>query len=83
MKISFSSVVLRSGAIGLCILVSIAPQRAFAEVQTGCHVQQATLKLLNGGPTEVFGDAPRHILEPCPGWIKYCNPHSEMTKAAK
>jgi hypothetical protein len=56
MKISFSSVVLRSGAIGLCILVSIAPQRAFAEVQTDATCTSDS-KLLNGGPTEVFGDA--------------------------
>ena len=57
MKISFPSLVLRSGAIGLCILVSIAPQRAVAEVQTDATCTSDS-KLLNGGPTEVFGQAP-------------------------
>ena len=57
MKTSFPSLVLRSGAIGLCILVSIAPQRAFAEVQTGATCTSDS-KLINGGPTEVFGNAP-------------------------
>ena len=57
MKTSFPSLVLRSGAIGLCILVSIAPQRAGAEVQTGATCTSDS-KLLNGGPTEVFGEAP-------------------------
>jgi hypothetical protein len=57
MKTSFPSVVLRPVAIGLCISVSIAPQRAFAEVQTDATCTSDS-KLLNGGPTEVFGDAP-------------------------
>jgi len=57
MKTSFPSLVLRSGVIGLCILVSIAPQRAVAEVQTDATCTSDS-KLLNGGPTEVFGDAP-------------------------
>ena len=57
MKTSFPSLVLRSGAIGLCVLVSIAPQRAGAEVQTGATCTSDS-KLLNGGPTEVFGEAP-------------------------
>ena len=57
MKTSFPSLVLRSGAIGLCILVSIAPQRAVAEVQTDATCTSDS-KLLNGGPTEVFGQAP-------------------------
>ena len=57
MKTSFPSLVLRSGAIGLCILVSITPQRAVAEVQTDATCTSDS-KLLNGGPTEVFGDAP-------------------------
>lgn len=57
MKTSFPSFVLRSGAIGLCILASIAPQRAFAEVQTDATCTSDS-KLINGGPTEVFGDAP-------------------------
>lgn len=55
MKTAFHSVVLRSGAIGLCILVSIAPQRALAEVQTDATCTSDS-KLLNGGPTQVFGD---------------------------
>ena len=57
MKTSVPSLVLRSGAIGLCVLVSIAPQRAGAEVQTGATCTSDS-KLLNGGPTEVFGEAP-------------------------
>jgi len=57
MKTSFPSLVLRSGAIGLCILVSITPQRAVAEVQTDATCTSDS-KLLNGGPTEAFGDAP-------------------------
>ena len=57
MKTALHSVLLRSGAIGLCILVSIAPQRAVAEVQTDATCTSDS-KLLNGGPTEVFGDAP-------------------------
>jgi hypothetical protein len=57
MKTSFPSRVLRSGAIGLSILVSIGPQRAVAEVQTDATCTSDS-KLLNGGPTEVFGDGP-------------------------
>jgi hypothetical protein len=57
MKTSFPSLVLRSGAIGLSILVSIVPQRAVAEVQTDATCTSDS-KLLNGGPTEVFGDGP-------------------------
>ena len=57
MKTAFHSVVLRSGAIGLCILVSTAPQPAFAKVQTDATCTSDS-KLLNGGPTEVFGDGP-------------------------
>lgn len=57
MKTSFPSLVLRSGAIGLSILASIAPQRAFAEVQTDATCTSDS-KLINGGPTEVFGDGP-------------------------
>lgn len=57
MKTSFSSVVLRSGAIGLCVLVSIAPQRAFAEVPSEATCTSDS-KLLNGGPTQVFGTGP-------------------------
>lgn len=48
---------LRSVAIGLCILVSSAPQLAIAGVQTGA-ICTSDSKLLNGGPTQVFGDAP-------------------------
>ena len=48
---------LRSVAIGLCILVSTAPVPGFAEVQTGATCTNDS-KLLNGGPTQVFGDAP-------------------------
>jgi hypothetical protein len=47
--------VLRSAAAGLCILVSIAPESASAEVQTDATCTSDS-KLLNGGPTLVFGD---------------------------
>jgi hypothetical protein len=57
MKTSLRSVVLRSGAIGLCILVSIAPQRVLAAVQADARCSSDS-KLLNGGPTQVFGDGP-------------------------
>ena len=57
MKTSFPSVVFRSGAIGLCILPLIAPQRAFAEVRTDARCPSDS-KLLNGGPTQVFGNGP-------------------------
>lgn len=56
MKASLRSV-LRSGAIGLCVWVSIAPQQIFAEVQTDATCTSDS-KLLNGGATEVFGDGP-------------------------
>ena len=48
---------LRSGAVALCILVSTAPQRAFAEAHIDATCTSDT-KLLNGGPTQVFGEAP-------------------------
>ena len=51
------SAILRSVAIVLCILVLIAPQRAFAQVQTDATCPSDS-KLLNGGPTQVFGDSP-------------------------
>jgi hypothetical protein len=57
MKISLRSVVLRSGAIGLCILVSIAPQRVLADEQTEARCPNDS-KLLNEGPTKVFGNVP-------------------------
>ena len=43
--------ILRSAAILLCVLVSTAPQAAFAEDAT-CT---SDTKLLNDGPTQVFG----------------------------
>jgi len=46
-----------SVAIGLCLLVLIAPQPAIAQVQTDATCSSDS-KLLNGGPTQVFGDAP-------------------------
>src|SRR4051812_15080083 len=57
MKTGLRSVGLRSGAIGLCILVSIAPPRALADVPTDARCASDS-KLLNGGPTQVFGDVP-------------------------
>ena len=48
------SVLVGSGAIGLCIWVSVAPQRAFAEVQAGAACTSDS-KLLNDGPTQVYG----------------------------
>ena len=47
----------RSVAIGLCILLSIAPRGAIAQVQTGAKCASDS-KLLNSGPTQVFGDGP-------------------------
>jgi hypothetical protein len=44
-------------AIGLCILVLIAPHRAFGEVRTDAKCASDS-KLLNGGPTQVFGNGP-------------------------
>jgi len=46
---------LRSGAIGLCILAAIAPQQALADVHTDSRCTGDS-KLLNDGPTQVFGD---------------------------
>ena len=57
MKTAFRSVVLRSGVISLCILLSIAPQRAIARVGTDATCPSDS-KLLNEGPTEVFGVTP-------------------------
>ena len=57
MKTALYSVGLRAAAIGLCVLVSIAPQRVFADVQTDTRCSSDS-KLLNGGPTQVFGDGP-------------------------
>ena len=54
---SLSSAVLRSGAIGLCIVASIAPQLAFAKLQTDATCTSDS-KLLNDGPTQVFGIEP-------------------------
>ena len=54
---TFPSAVFRSGAIGLCILATIAPQQAFAQVQTDATCPSDS-KLLNGGPTQVFGNGP-------------------------
>lgn len=51
------SALLRSVAIGLCILALSAPQPAFAQVQTNATCSSDT-KLLNGGPTQVFGVGP-------------------------
>ena len=51
------SVGLRAGAIGLCILVSMASQRALGDVRTDARCASDS-KLLNGGPTQVFGDGP-------------------------
>ena len=55
MTTALRSVGLRSGAIGLCILASTAPQRVLADVQTDASCTNDS-KLLNGGPTQVFGD---------------------------
>ena len=54
---TFPSAVFRSGVIGLCILATIAPQQAFAQVQTVATCPSDS-KLLNGGPTQVFGNDP-------------------------
>ena len=51
------SALLLSGALGLCILVTIAPQRAFAGPQTNATCPNDS-KLLNDGTTEVFGSDP-------------------------
>jgi hypothetical protein len=55
MKTSLPSIVLRAGAIALCFMVSAAPQRAFADARTGATCSSDS-KLLNDGPTQVFGD---------------------------
>jgi hypothetical protein len=57
MTILLRSDVLRSAAIGLSILVSIAPQPALADVRPDARCASDS-KLLNDGPTEVFGDGP-------------------------
>ena len=46
---------LRTGAIGLFILASVTPQTALAVTQTVATCPSDS-KLLNDGPTEVFGD---------------------------
>jgi len=55
MKTAMRSVGLRSGAIGFCILASIAPQQVLADVRTDARCASDS-KLLNGGPTQVFGE---------------------------
>ena len=57
MKTALRSIGLRSAAIGLCILVPTAPQRVLADVQSDARCSSDS-KLLNGGPTQVFGDGP-------------------------
>ena len=57
LSLTARSRLIRSGAIGLCILVSVAPQRALAGIQADATCPSDS-KLLNGGPTQVFGDAP-------------------------
>jgi hypothetical protein len=57
MKTALRSVGLRSGVLGFCILVAITPQLALADVQTDARCTSDS-KLLNDGPTQVFGDGP-------------------------
>lgn len=57
MKIGLNSVRLRWGTIGLCILASVAQQPALADVRSGASCTSDS-KLLNGGPTAVFGTGP-------------------------
>lgn len=57
MKTSFPSVAIRSVAIGLGLVVSIAPRPAFADPRTNATCTSDS-KLLNGGTTEVFGEGP-------------------------
>ena len=57
MKVALRSVGLCSGAIGLCVLVLITSQAVRADVQPDARCSSDS-KLLNGGPTQVFGDGP-------------------------
>ena len=57
MKTSFPSLVLRSATIGLGISMLIAPHSASAGEQTDATCTSDS-KLLNGGPTLVFGEGP-------------------------
>jgi hypothetical protein len=57
MKTSFPSVAIRSVAIGLGLVVSIAPRPAFADPRANATCTSDS-KLLNGGTTEVFGEGP-------------------------
>lgn len=49
------SALLRSVAIGMCIFVLMAPQQGIAQVQTDATCTSDS-KLLNDGPTQVFGE---------------------------
>ena len=55
MKTKLRSLVLSSGAILFSLLVGNAPQAVFADPQTDASCT-SDKKLLNGGPTQVFGD---------------------------
>jgi len=57
MKTALRSAGLCSVAISLWIGASMAPQRAMADVQTDASCSSDS-KLLNGGPTSVFGIGP-------------------------
>ena len=57
MKFSLRSVRLRSAVIGLGVLLTIGSQPAFADPQTDASCTSDS-KLLNDGPTQVFGDGP-------------------------
>jgi hypothetical protein len=57
MKFPLRSVRLRSAVIGLGILVTIGSRPAFADTQTDASCTSDS-KLLNDGPTQVFGDGP-------------------------
>jgi hypothetical protein len=57
MEIPFCSAGLRSAVIGLGILLAIGPQPAFADAQTDATCTSDS-KLLNDGPTQVFGEGP-------------------------
>lgn len=58
MKASSLPAALRSGAIGMFVLASVAPQAATAQADTDATCTSDS-KLLNEGPTDVLGTGPR------------------------
>ena len=78
MKTSLSSI-LRAGAIGSCVLLSVSAQRAFADVHADARCTSDT-KLLNDGPTRVLGDGAGTYWELIEGGLQSAFGNDEAAK---